>query len=185
MEAAENGARSPTQNRSSVVQGTDSKLFARRPNNANPSAFEKKLVAARDKERQPQVKSVKGEKQSADTLDTIRQWQRHYRKAFPQFVFYFDSIPDDVRRKFSRQVIALGAVSSTSDSCFISTPASLTTCVDCHDLEISPSYANMCIIARGKVLLSSSYPRRHITSYSRWSRCHKPNRTGGRQWRQR
>ncbi|KAJ5671964.1 hypothetical protein N7507_001091 [Penicillium longicatenatum] len=109
MEAAENGARSPTQNRSSMVQGTDSKLFARRPNNANPSAFEKKLVAARDKERQPQVKSVKGEKQSADTLDTIRQWQRHYRKAFPQFVFYFDSIPDDVRRKFSRQVIALGA----------------------------------------------------------------------------
>ncbi|KAJ5537303.1 hypothetical protein N7513_010489 [Penicillium frequentans] len=109
MEAAENGARSPTQNRSSVAQGTDSKLFARRPNNANPSAFEKKLVAARDKERQPQVKSVKGEKPSADTLDTIRQWQRHYRKAFPQFVFYFDSIPDDVRRKFSRQVIALGA----------------------------------------------------------------------------
>ncbi|KAJ5759474.1 hypothetical protein N7520_006630 [Penicillium odoratum] len=102
MEAAE-------QNRSSVVQGADSKLFARRPNNANPSAFEKKLVAARDKERQPQVKAVKGEKPSADTLDTIRQWQRHYRKAFPQFVFYFDSVPEDARRKFSRQVAALGA----------------------------------------------------------------------------
>ncbi|KAJ5915782.1 hypothetical protein N7454_010923 [Penicillium verhagenii] len=110
MEAEEQGVRSPAQNRSSAVQGADSKLFSRRPNNANPSAFEKKLVAARDKERQPQaVKGVKGEKPSADTLDTIRQWQRHYRKAFPQFVFYFDSIPEDVRRKFCRQVSALGA----------------------------------------------------------------------------
>ncbi|KAJ5686376.1 hypothetical protein N7536_008995 [Penicillium majusculum] len=88
---------------------TESKLFARRSNNGNPSAFEKKLVAAREKERQPLVKHVKAEKAPADTMDSIRQWQRHYRKAFPQFVFYFDSIPEDVRRRFSRQVIALGA----------------------------------------------------------------------------
>ncbi|QQK42634.1 Regulatory subunit Dfp1/Him1, central region [Penicillium digitatum] len=88
---------------------TDSKLFARRSNNGNPSAFEKKLVAAREKERQPLVKHVKAEKAPADTMDSIRQWQQHYRKAFPQFVFYFDSIPEDVRRRFSRQVIALGA----------------------------------------------------------------------------
>ncbi|KAJ5835860.1 Regulatory subunit Dfp1/Him1 central region [Penicillium robsamsonii] len=88
---------------------TDSKLFARRSNNGNPSAFEKKLVAAREKERQPLVKHVRVEKAPADTMDSIRQWQRHYRKAFPQFVFYFDSIPEDVRRRFSRQVIALGA----------------------------------------------------------------------------
>ncbi|KAJ5513257.1 Regulatory subunit Dfp1/Him1 central region [Penicillium fimorum] len=88
---------------------TDSKLFARRSNNGNPSAFEKKLVAAREKERQPPVKHVRVEKAPVDTMDSIRQWQRHYRKAFPQFVFYFDSIPEDVRRRFSRQVIALGA----------------------------------------------------------------------------
>ncbi|GLI76336.1 Cdc7p-Dbf4p kinase complex regulatory subunit [Penicillium ochrochloron] len=92
-----------------VHQNTESKLFARRSNNANPSAFEKKLVAAREKERIPQPKGSRNEKPSADTMDTIRQWQRHYRKAFPQFVFYFDSIPEDVRRKFSRQVVALGA----------------------------------------------------------------------------
>jgi regulatory subunit for Cdc7p protein kinase len=92
---------------------TDSKLFARRSNNGNPSAFEKKLVAAREKERQPVVKNVRVEKAPADTMDSIRQWQRHYRKAFPQFVFYFDSIPEDVRRRFSRQVSALGAVSHT------------------------------------------------------------------------
>ncbi|KAJ5669827.1 hypothetical protein N7462_010897 [Penicillium macrosclerotiorum] len=109
MEAVEQGTRSPSRSRSTTYQGTESKLFARRPNNNNPSAFEKKLVAAREKERNPHLKGTKTEKPSADTLDTIRQWQRHYRKAFPQFVFYFDSIPEDVRRKFSRQVVALGA----------------------------------------------------------------------------
>lgn len=104
-----------------VHQGAESKLFARRSNNANPSAFEKKLVAAREKERMPQPKGSRNEKPSADTMDTIRQWQRHYRKAFPQFVFYFDSIPEDVRRKFSRQVVALGAVSSLIDMLVLST----------------------------------------------------------------
>lgn len=110
MDTVEQDTRSPTRSRSTG----ESKLFSRRSNNAIPSAFEKKLVAAREKERQPQVKGTKSEKPSTDTLDTIRQWQRHYRKAFPQFVFYFDSIPEDVRRKFSRQVVALGAVSVVS-----------------------------------------------------------------------
>ncbi|CAI7601792.1 unnamed protein product [Penicillium pancosmium] len=109
MDVAEQETRSPSRSRSTLQQSTESRLFARRSNNANPSAFEKKLVAARDRERQPVVKGTKGERPSADTLDNIRQWQRHYRKAFPQFVFYFDSIPEDVRQKFSRQVVALGA----------------------------------------------------------------------------
>lgn len=91
----------------STTQNTDSKLFARRSNNATPSAFEKKLVAAREKERQPAAKPVK-----VENMDSIRQWQRHYRKAFPSFVFYFDSMPEEMRRKCSRQVIALGAVSN-------------------------------------------------------------------------
>lgn len=97
------------------TQNTDSKLFARRSNNAVPSAFEKKLVAAREKERQPAAKPVK-----VENLDSIRQWQRHYRKAFPSFVFYFDSMPEETRRKCSRQVTALGAVSNP-------TPSSLST----------------------------------------------------------
>ncbi|KAL4804373.1 Dfp1/Him1, central region-domain-containing protein [Aspergillus unguis] len=94
---------------STTVQGTtDSKLFTRRSNNAQPSAFEKKLVAARDKDRQPQAKVSRQEKPAAENI-SIRQWQRHYRKAFPHFVFYFDAVPLDVRSKCSRQVIALGA----------------------------------------------------------------------------
>lgn len=105
-------ARSPTRTRS-TQQSADSKLFSRRSNNGQPSAFEKKLVAARDRDRQAQPRGTRQEKPSAETVDSIRQWQRHYRKAFPQFVFYFDSVPEEVRGKCSRQVIALGAVSST------------------------------------------------------------------------
>ncbi|RDH36276.1 Dfp1/Him1, central region-domain-containing protein [Aspergillus welwitschiae] len=109
VDGQEADARSPTRTRASAYQNTDSKLFLRRTNNAQPSAFERKLVAVRDKERQAQMKGTRHERPSAETLDSIRQWQRHYRKAFPQFVFYFDSIPEDVRSKSSRQVLALGA----------------------------------------------------------------------------
>ncbi|KAL6238807.1 hypothetical protein BDW75DRAFT_188383 [Aspergillus navahoensis] len=96
-----------SQTKFAALQGTDPKLFTRKTNNAQPSAFEKKLVAARDKERQLQ-KATKQEKPPAENI-SIRQWQRHYRKAFPHFVFYFDAVPIDVRSKCSRQVIALGA----------------------------------------------------------------------------
>ncbi|KAJ5549992.1 Regulatory subunit Dfp1/Him1 central region [Penicillium sp. DV-2018c] len=89
---------------------TDSKLFTRRSNNARPSAFERRLVAAREKDRQvAAAKQAKAEKNNEHTMESIRQWQRHYRKAFPQFVFYFDSLPEDLRRRCSRQVMALGA----------------------------------------------------------------------------
>ncbi|KAF7117968.1 hypothetical protein CNMCM5793_007318 [Aspergillus hiratsukae] len=106
IDGLEQDARSPARVKSST---TDCKLFTRRSTNAQPSAFEKKLVAARDRERQAQLKGTKPERPSAESVDSIRQWQRHYRKAFPQFVFYFDAIPEDIRAKCSRQVIALGA----------------------------------------------------------------------------
>ncbi|EAW06626.1 protein serine/threonine kinase activating protein nimO [Aspergillus clavatus NRRL 1] len=107
IDGLEQEARTPPRVKSSTI--TDSKLFTRRSNNAQPSAFERKLVAARDKERQTQLKGTRQEKPSAESIESIRQWQRHYRKAFPSFVFYFDAIPEDVRAKCSRQVIALGA----------------------------------------------------------------------------
>ena len=112
VEGTDQDALSPARAKPSAYNAGDSKLFSRRASNSQPSAFERKLVAARDTEKQPQVKGSRHEKPPAETLDSIRQWQRHYRKAFPQFVFYFDSIPADLRGKFARQVIALGAVSS-------------------------------------------------------------------------
>ncbi|KAF2429309.1 hypothetical protein EJ08DRAFT_298921 [Tothia fuscella] len=46
---------------------------------------------------------------TTDNLESIRQWQLHYKKVFPNIVFYYESIPDDVRQKISRQVQALGS----------------------------------------------------------------------------
>jgi regulatory subunit for Cdc7p protein kinase len=86
-------------------QEKDAQLFLKKPGNAPPTAFERKLAAAR--------KPASAHKPTADSLESIRQWQRHYRKAFPQFVFYFESVPDDVRTKVSRQIQYLGAVCST------------------------------------------------------------------------
>ncbi|KAJ9667375.1 Cdc7p-Dbf4p kinase complex regulatory subunit [Coniosporium apollinis] len=77
-------------------------LLKRNANNP-PTALQKKFEAARES------KPAQTQKPTSENLETIRQWQRHYRKAFPQFVFYFESISDDARVKILRQVLALGA----------------------------------------------------------------------------
>ena len=111
-------SRSPIKTRPSL--GNETKVFSRRTNSTQQTAFEKKLVAARDKEKLSQSKGSKYEKASVETHDTVRQWQKHYRKAFPQFVFYFDSIQEDLRHQCSKQVTVLGAVSITCP--YISVP---------------------------------------------------------------
>ena len=76
--------------------------------------FEKKLMAVREQKDSGAAQASRNsryDKASAEKLDNIRQWQRHYRKAFPSFVFYFDSLPADVRNRSLREVLALGAVS--------------------------------------------------------------------------
>ncbi|KAK2761635.1 hypothetical protein FQN54_001463 [Arachnomyces sp. PD_36] len=95
--------------RKTISHGGEGKVFTRKNVNAPPTAFERKLVAAREKDRQSQAKASRSEKQSGNTRDNIVQWQRHYRKAFPQFVFYFEGMTTEVRNKCSRQVHALGA----------------------------------------------------------------------------
>ncbi|KAK4693072.1 regulatory subunit for Cdc7p protein kinase, partial [Lecanoromycetidae sp. Uapishka_2] len=75
--------------------------------NVEPTAFERRLLAAREDKALQKVE--KQEKPSTDTLDTIRQWQKHYKKSFPLFVFYFESVPEDVRQKCSKWIRQLGA----------------------------------------------------------------------------
>ena len=87
------------------TQQTADDRFAKRPTNQQSNAFERKLMGA--KERQSIYKTERQEK----AADGIRQWQKHYRRVFPYFVFYFENIPDDVRVKYSKFVRVLGAVS--------------------------------------------------------------------------
>ena len=80
-----------------------------RPTASHPTPFERRLLAAKENGSQQRVQ--RPEKPSED-LAGIRRWQQHYKKAFPVFVFYFESIPEDVRAKYSKIVRNLGAVSN-------------------------------------------------------------------------
>ena len=91
---------------------------------AQPTAFDKKLEAAR---RRPLSQAAakaerQAEKAAEENLESIRAWQRHYRKAFPKFVFYFESVPEETRAKFAKQVTSLGAVSSLDTILCASSP---------------------------------------------------------------
>ncbi|KAF2739702.1 hypothetical protein EJ04DRAFT_519354 [Polyplosphaeria fusca] len=72
-----------------------------------PNAFQKKLEAIR--EVKPATKQSE-KPQGNSNIETIRQWQRHYRKMFPSFVFYFDdSMSPEVRSRMTRQAQTLGS----------------------------------------------------------------------------
>lgn len=102
-----------------TAQSAEAKVFEAGPANAEANSFQKRLVAAREKGAPTKV--VKTDIQQQKEAENIRQWQKHYRKIFPTFSFYFESIPDDMRGRFTRQVTALGAVCGVLP-CVASTP---------------------------------------------------------------
>ncbi|KAK0884496.1 Cdc7p-Dbf4p kinase complex regulatory subunit [Friedmanniomyces endolithicus] len=85
--------------------------FSKR-SNSQPTAFDRKLAALRDKKptiQQPQAHERLQRAPVADNSESVRQWQRHYRRQFPSFVIYFDGVSDDVRLKTVRHIQSLGA----------------------------------------------------------------------------
>ncbi|EAS35840.3 G1/S regulator [Coccidioides immitis RS] len=95
----------PKSPRKFVCQPAETKLFARK-NNAQPTAFERKLAAAREKQSSQSMSKPK--KNATDSAESIRQWQKHYLKVFPTFVFYFDSVAEEVRHKWAKEITRLG-----------------------------------------------------------------------------
>ena len=88
----------------------DDKVFARPSNNNRPAtSFERKLLAAREAGSQQRVQ--RQQRQPTESIENVRRWQQHYKKAILGFVFYFESVPEDVRIKYSKTVRSLGAVS--------------------------------------------------------------------------
>jgi regulatory subunit for Cdc7p protein kinase len=79
-----------------------------RRSNAPTTALTRKLEAAR--ENKPPPKPVDRAQRAANDLETIRQWQRHYRKLFPQFSFYFDSVSEPQKDKLMSRAMILGSV---------------------------------------------------------------------------
>ena len=107
-----------------ALQSAEGRIFNKRAVNAPPNSFERKLlasaketqVAQRVEEKIEQKVQQRVERQwkaSHEALEDIRQWQRHYKRSFPTFVFYFESLPEEVRVKCSKWIRSLGAVSFT------------------------------------------------------------------------
>jgi len=89
----------------------EGRVFLGKADGAASNAFARKLAAAREA-RHPQPRPAEKEPKTlviAD-IDTVKQWRRHYRKVFPTFVFYFESLPADVSVRSSKQIQSLGAV---------------------------------------------------------------------------
>ena len=84
----------------------EGRVFERGNPNAAPTTFQKKLLASRGST----LRVTKAERSQVDNAETVRQWQRHYRRLFPTFVFFFESMPEDQRAKLSKQISSLGAV---------------------------------------------------------------------------
>ncbi|KAL8830936.1 MAG: hypothetical protein Q9170_005510 [Blastenia crenularia] len=97
------------------LQQAEARVFGKRPGNAQPTAFERRLLEAKEKkalELQDKVQEQRVERPtriSTETLEGIRQWQKHYRRVFPTFVFYFESVADETRTKHAKFIRAFGA----------------------------------------------------------------------------
>lgn len=106
--------RTPPQKQS--LQQVEARVFGKRPGNTQPTSFERRLLEAREKkavdlqEREHEQRTHRT-RNALEGCEGIRQWQKHYRKVFPTFVFYFESVPDETRARHAKFIRAFGAVS--------------------------------------------------------------------------
>jgi len=109
MEKAARDSHPATPRRDHQPQPTmaEARVFERGRGESATNAFQRKLVAVRDKNAGLRVtKSL----ENSTKEDSIRTWQKHYRKLFPTFSFYFDGVSEEARSRFLRQISSLGAV---------------------------------------------------------------------------
>ncbi|RMZ91311.1 hypothetical protein DV736_g1464, partial [Chaetothyriales sp. CBS 134916] len=94
--------------RTAMHQG-EGRVFERGTGTSGSTAFQNKLVAAREKGTGLRVTKHAATAVAADDKEAaIRQWQKHHRRLFPSFRFYFDSVGDDARHRLMRQISQLG-----------------------------------------------------------------------------
>ncbi|KAL8872141.1 MAG: hypothetical protein Q9174_002175 [Haloplaca sp. 1 TL-2023] len=106
--------RTPPQKQS--LQQAEARVFGKRSGNAQPTAFEQRLLRARQ-QSQTQTETqgrgleqrVERSRNARDTFEGIRKWQEHYRSMFPTFVFYFEGISDEKKALHVRFIRAFGA----------------------------------------------------------------------------
>lgn len=113
VDRATRESNTPTPRKTHPSQPTvaEARVFERGGGEGAANAFQKKLVAVRDRSAGLRVtKNV----DNPTKEESIRTWQKHYRKLFPTFSFYFDGVSEDARSRFLRQISSLGAVCLSS-----------------------------------------------------------------------
>lgn len=94
---------------------TEGRVFERGNGEQGSTSFQRRLVAARDRASAP--RATKTVEASTKDVENIRQWQKHYRKIFPTFSFYFDSVSEDQKTRYLRVINHLGAVRLSPSIC--------------------------------------------------------------------
>lgn len=64
------------------------------------------------KDSKPSQSTASKAAQQEEEAIRMRRWKDSTRSNFPDFVFYFESAPDDKRSKWAKQIAQLGGVSS-------------------------------------------------------------------------
>lgn len=100
-QALENGAQKPVRSPSKLTRPPAHIVIPR-----NPNAAPRPVV--RDRAAKAATASTTRGVQDVDTEKEV--WKKHHRAKFPKMVFYFESIPDDIRAKLTKRVTYLGAV---------------------------------------------------------------------------
>ncbi|KAG6014491.1 hypothetical protein E4U54_005224 [Claviceps lovelessii] len=71
---------------------------------------QRSAAAARPTLRDRAIKSIQDSTRAIQDNEAEKEaWKKHYRVKFPKMVFYFESIPDDIRAKLTKRVTYLGA----------------------------------------------------------------------------
>jgi regulatory subunit for Cdc7p protein kinase len=88
----------------------EGRVFLGKPDNTATNAFNRRLAAVKESRVSHHRTADKDGKVKTADAETVKQWRKHYRGAFPSFVFYFESLPADVAAKSTKQIMSLGAV---------------------------------------------------------------------------
>lgn len=89
----------------------------RRSGPSKETPLQKKLQAARGRPQSVRLPADETEEErrikqltEKHNIEHVREWQKHYKRTFPQYTLYFDSVPDDVRPLITQDIHTLGGV---------------------------------------------------------------------------
>ncbi|RFU81682.1 g1 s regulator [Trichoderma arundinaceum] len=100
-QALENGAQRAVRSPSKPLTRAPAHIVVPR----NSSAVPRPII--RERSTRTATTSTTRATQEVDTEKEV--WKKHHRAKFPKMVFYFESIPDDIRAKLTKRVTYLGA----------------------------------------------------------------------------